>query len=89
MHYLSGLLEKLILKSHGQNFTAVRTSNQGIVVDMLTQLLTLAVTERLFGLAGVRDFFFDYLGSCMEGFRSSKKFNDHETAMVCSFSKGP
>ena len=35
------------LQFHGHNFTAVRTFNQGSFVDMLTELLTLAVAWRV------------------------------------------
>jgi hypothetical protein len=40
------------LQFQGHNFTAVRTSNLGSFVDMVTKLHTLAVTQRLFGPAG-------------------------------------
>ena len=52
------------LQFHGDNFTAVRTSNQCSCV---------AVTRRLFGLAGEKRFN-GYLGSYMEAFRSSGNF---------------
>ena len=69
------------LQFHGHNLNAFRTSNQGSFVDMLIKLLILAVTQRIFGPAGETT----YLGRYREGFRSSEKLTDLETAKVCSF----
>ena len=73
------------LHFYGQNFTAVRTSNQGNFVDMSTKLHTLAVTRRLFGPAGEKRIKTAYLGSYTDGFRSSEIFANQQNFHIQQF----
>ena len=70
-----GRFEKSLYDCQPLHFTVVRTSNQGNFVDMLTKLLTLAVTWRLFGPVGGKRIKTACLDSYTDSFRSSEKFH--------------
>ena len=73
------------LQFHGHNFTAVRTSNQGSLVNMSSKLLTLAVTWRLFGPAGEERSKTAYLGSYMECSQSRENFANQQDFHIEQF----